>query len=194
MHQSSLHQPSQTPALHVKLFSRAERGYPSHPQTPCPSASLFLLFQVNHNTIFISRPRQGSDTDLLCLHQVPRWQHHAFGETGMGSCPKHVFIRAMILTTFSHCFVIHCSSKRGINTWQALEGVLCMHCMVRPPHSAMRVIMTMPQPIHTDRRASHSRGNEQIDNRLLKRKMLRRLGPMAICILSLISAVPLYCI
>ena len=56
VHQSPLRLPSRTPALLVMLFSRAERGYTLLLQTPCPSASLLLLFQVNHTTIFISRP------------------------------------------------------------------------------------------------------------------------------------------
>lgn len=153
-------------------------------QTPCPSASLFLLFHVNHTTIFISRPgeRVVALISCVCINAVLAAFLRALGEMSISSCPRHGFIRAIIFTMFSHHFVIHSSSKRGIKICQALEGVLC---------SAMRVIMPVPQPIHTDRKANPSRGNEWMDNHLLKRKMLRQLGAMAIRILSLISAVSL---
>lgn len=97
-----------------------------------------------------------------------------------------------------YVFLLFCHSqqlkKRGLKFCQALEGVLCTHCMVGPPHSAVRVTILVPQLIDTDSKANPSRGNEWMDNHLLKRKMLRQLSAMAICILSLISAVPLYCI
>lgn len=85
-------------------------------------------------------------------------------------------------------------AQRGIKIHQLLEETPGTHCMVGPPPRAFRVYMPMPQEIHTDRKVNPSREDEQMDNHLLKRKMLRQLGDMAIHILSLISAVSLYCI
>jgi len=54
--------------------------------------------------------------------------------------------------------------------------------------------MPVPRSIHTNRKADPSRGNEWMDNHLLKRETLRQPGTMAIRTLSLISAVSLYCV
>lgn len=102
----------------------------------------------------------------------------------------------MILTMFYHCFVIHCSSKRGIKICQALERV-CFALIAWWGNCTVHggIPMPMPQLIHTNRKASPSSGNEWMDNHLLKRKVLRQLiGAMAIHILSLISAISLYCV
>lgn len=99
------------------------------------SASSFLLPQGNHTPVLISRPEQGSGSDLLCLSQAAslRAQHQASGDMGMSSCPR--VHQDHDPRWVSHCFVIHSSSKGhknspapGGGTWHSLHGGATTKC------------------------------------------------------------------